>query len=268
VRKTGRTRLAIGAIDVRSLVTHETLSFELAAFHLGETDLTGGVRIARAGSDYEAVREDLLEAMQPGGLPAVIRLLDTHFSETPISIRSLFRDEQRRILHQLIIATLDEAESAFRQLHERYHPLMRFHKRLGVPIPKVLQTAAEFDVNQQVRRLAGEEPLHLVELQTRLREARDEGVAIDESTLIAFSEAIDRASERFHERPDDLDRLELLDGLMDIVWEANLTIDLRRAQNRHYRMRESLRPVIAASANNERWLELFDALGRKLNIAA
>jgi alpha-amylase/alpha-mannosidase (GH57 family) len=267
-RKTGRTRLAIGAIDVRSLVTHETLSFELAAFHLGETELTGGVRVARTGSDYESVREELLEAMQPGGLPAIIRLLDTHFSETPISIRSLFRDEQRRILHQLIIATLDEAESAFRQLHERYHPLMRFHKRLGVPIPKVLQTAAEFDVNQQVRRLAAEETLHLVELQTRLREARDEGVAIDETTLIAFGEAIDRASERFRERPDDLDRLELLDGLMDIVWESSLTIDLRRPQNRYYRMRETLRPVIAASANNERWLELFDALGRKLNIAS
>ena len=268
VRKTGRTRLAIGVIDVRSQITHETMSFELAAFHLGDTELTGGVRVAQAGSDYETVRENLRRAMEPGGIPAVIRLLDTHFHQTPISIRSLFRDEQRRILHELIVATLDEAESAFGQLHERYHPLMRFHKRLGVPIPKVLQTAAEFDVNQQIRRLVREDPPHLVELQTRLREARDEGVAIDETTLMAFGEAIDRASERFRERPDDLDRLELLDTLVEIVSDANLTVDRRRTQNRYFRMRETLRPVIAASANNERWLELFDALGEKLNIAA
>ena len=86
----------------------------------------------------------------------MIRLLDEYFAETPLSIRSLFRDEQRRILNLLCNATLEEAESAFRQLHERYDPLMRFHARLGIPLPKVLHTAAEFDLNMQLRRLLDE----------------------------------------------------------------------------------------------------------------
>ena len=81
-------------------------------------------------------------------------MLDEYFDEPLLSIRSLFRDEQRRILNLLCDATLSEAESAFRQLHERYDPLMRFHAALGVPLPKVLRTAAEFDVNMQLRRMA------------------------------------------------------------------------------------------------------------------
>ncbi|HEX2061131.1 MAG TPA: DUF3536 domain-containing protein, partial [Thermoanaerobaculia bacterium] len=268
IHKAGRARLAIGAIDVRSTITHEIESFEFATLHLGETELTGGVRPVSLSSDYDDVRLELSTAMEPGGIPKVIRLLDMHFGATPISLRSLFRDEQRRVVHELMEATLEEAESAFRQLHERYDPLMRFHTRLGIPMPKVLQTAAEFDLNLQIRRLLDASVLTPAEIEARLREARDERVSLDETTLMAFREAIERASVNFHERPDDLDRLEALDSIVGIVNQAALPIDLRRAQNRYYRMRKTVRPAIHASSGNgaatRRWLELFDALGEKL----
>lgn len=268
IHKAGRARLAIGSIEVRSLITRESASFELAALHLGETELSGGVRVPRG--DYDEVRRALVEAMEPGGISTVIRLLDSHFGETPISIRSLFRDELRRVMHELITTTLDEAESTFRQLHERYDPLMRFHNRLGIPVPQVLRTAAEFDLNQQIRRLL-EEELAPAEIEALLRESRDRGLTLDETTLVAFTNAIERASEGFRERPDDLDRLEDFDAIVTLVRDARLTIDLRRAQNRYYRLRATVRPAIEASATvspaSREWLELFDELGRKLSIA-
>ena len=284
IHKAGRARMAIGAIEVCSTITHESQSFEFAVLHLGETELTGGVRLAdampsperrrraaeRGPSDFPSVRAQLAEAMEPGEIPHVIRLLDQHFGETPISIRSLFRDEQRRMLHELLNNTLEEAESTFRQLHERYDPLVRFHNRLGIPVPKVLRTAAEFDLNLQIRRLVEEDPLPLAEIEVRLREAREENVTLDETTLMAFRQAIERASELFRERPDDFDRLETLAALVSIVRETNLTVDLRAAQNRYYRMRKAVRAAIEASAaHNEearRWVELFDELGDKLSI--
>ena len=268
LHKAGRARLAIGSIEVRSIVTRESERFELAVLHLGETELTGGVRVVRAESDYDEVRAQLAEAMEPGGIPAVIRLLDQRFGRIPISIRSLFRDEQRRILHELLNATLEEAESTFRQLHERYDPLMRFHARLGVPVPKVLQTAAEFDLNLQLRRALADEGVAVAELEARLREASDESVTLDETTLLAFKHAIERAADRFQEHPEDLDRLELFETLAGIVREFDLAADLRRAQNRYYRMLHTVRPAIEASSGNghaaRRWLELFDSLGAKL----
>ena len=56
----------------------------------------------------------------------------------------------------------------------------------------------------------------------RLREAKDEGVALDETTLMSFRQAVERATERFRERADDLDRLETLETLVSIVREAGL----------------------------------------------
>jgi alpha-amylase/alpha-mannosidase (GH57 family) len=271
VHKAGRARMAISAIDIRSLITHETASFELAVLHLGETEITGGVRAVRAPSDFDTVRRQLVDAMEPGGIPTVIRLLDQLFGETPVSIRSLFRDEQRRILHQLLEASLEEAESAFRQLHVRYDPLMRFHTRLGIPVPQVLQTAAEFDLNLQIRRFLEQENPPLAELEAVLRQARDERVGFDAMTPLAFKRAIERAAERFRDRPDDLDRLESYETLVALITEAKIDVDLRRAQNSYYVMRATVRPAIAASAGSgpaaQRWLALFDSLAEKLSIS-
>ena len=144
-------------------------------------------------------------------------MIDEYFAEPLLSIRNLFRDEQRRILDLLCDTTLSEAESAFRQLHERYDPLMRFHATLGVPLPKVLRTAAEFDVNMQLRRLLDADELPLSDIETVLRESRDEGVVLDEATLIALERAVERAALDFSEEPEDLERLERWEAIVGLV---------------------------------------------------
>ena len=270
VDRAGRARLAIARITVQSLITREAAQFEFAVLHLGETELTGGVRPAGERSEYDRIKRELLAAMEPGGIPAAIRLIDDFFAETPLSIRSLFRDEQRRILNILCTTTLVEAESAFRQLHERYDPLMRFHARLGVPLPKVLQTAAEFDVNLQLRRLLDRDPIDIDDIESRLREAQEERVTLDEMTLLALKRAIERTSTKFRQRPDDLGRLESFDAIMTVVNQAGLYINLRQPQNDYYRMRLAIRRGNGAPippADDERWTPLFEELGKKLSIS-
>jgi alpha-amylase/alpha-mannosidase (GH57 family) len=272
IQKAGRARLAVGSITVRSLVTLEEGQFDFAVLHLGETELTGGVCAARTADEYETVKKELVEEVQPGGIPGLIRLLDTFFSESTLSIRSLFRDEQRRIFNLLCNATLEEAESAFRQLHERYDPLMRFHTRLGIPVPKVLKTAAEFDLNVQLRKLLEQDNPPLAEIESRLREASDEMVSVNETTLMTLQQAIERAAARFFQAPNAIDRLESYDSLVSIIRAAQLPVNLRQPQNMYYEMKRSVRPVIAAdneeSREAQQWLVLFDALGEKLSISA
>jgi hypothetical protein len=148
---------------------------------------------------------------------------------------------------------------------------MRYHTNLGIPVPKVLQTAAEFDLNLQIRHLLEEDMTPLAEIEARLRESQEEGVTLDATTIVAFRDAVERASQRFRQRPDDLDRLEAMHTIVTIIRDGKIAIDLRRAQNRYYKMRKALRPAIAASAANsdaaKRWLDLFDELGERLTMA-
>jgi len=267
--RAGRAKMAIGSITVTSRITREEAAFEFAVIHLGETELTGGVRPATSTAHYEAMKRDLSEDLRVNGVSSVIRVLDEYFAEPLLSIRALFRDEQRRILNFLCNATLGEAESAFRQLHERYDPLMRFHATLGVPLPKVLRIAAEFDVNTQLRRLAEADELSLGEMEQLLREARDEGVALDETTLIALTRAVERAAEEFCKSSEDLEKLEQWEAMVSIVRQADVPIDLRKPQNAYYHLKKSVRALIAASSSSSasRWLQHFDALGEKLSMA-
>ncbi|MBV9494657.1 MAG: DUF3536 domain-containing protein, partial [Acidobacteria bacterium] len=244
LQRAGRSRMAVASITVTSRITRESASFEFAVLHLGETELTGGVRETKPSTDYETAKKALGDALQPGELPSVIRLLDRSFAETPISIRSLFRDEQRRILNIICDATLREAESALRSLHERYDPLMRFHATLGVPLPKVLRTAAEFDVNIQLRRLLDDAELRLGEIDERLREARDEKVVLDETTLMTLKRAIERAARDFAAHHDDVAALERWETLVSLVRESKFEVDLRQPQNEYYRMKKTVRPVV------------------------
>jgi alpha-amylase/alpha-mannosidase (GH57 family) len=271
MQKAGRARLAVGSITIRSAITQEQESFQFAVLHLGETELTGGVRSPRPDEDFEAIRAELLATMQPGGIPGIIRLLDAFFAETSVSISSLFRDEQRRIFQILCNTTLEEAESAFRQLHERYDPIMRFHTRLGIPVPKVLQMAAEFDLNVQLRALLEEEVPPLSEIEARFREARDEHVALDEVTRMAVEAAVERAAQRFRDHPEDLDLLEEYEALVSVIRSYGINVDMRTPQNDYYAMMGTVRPAFAASGNGsrhaERWLALFDSLGEKLSIS-
>ncbi|HEX3581722.1 MAG TPA: DUF3536 domain-containing protein, partial [Thermoanaerobaculia bacterium] len=274
VFRAGRARMAIASITVMSMITRETQSYSFAVLHLGETELTGGVRTSHDAAGYENVKQQLAAAFQPGGIPATIRLLDQHFSEHPVSIRSLFRDQQRRILSLICNATLEEAESAFRSLHERYDPLMRFHARLGIPLPKVLQIAAEFDLNVQLRRLLDSGDLVLPEVEARLREAQDERVGLDDMTILALRNAIERAAARFAEDPVDVDKLEAYEAIIALVRSMDIRVSLRRPQTQYYRMASTVRPAIVASSatiqsngQTKRWLALFDSLGEQLSIA-
>jgi alpha-amylase/alpha-mannosidase (GH57 family) len=270
--RAGRAKMAVGSITVTSLITREEADFEFTVIHLGETELTGGVRPAGAAEYYAAMKRDLSEDLRVNGVSSVIRVLDEYFSEPLLSIRALFRDEQRRILNVLCDATLSEAESTFRSLHERYDPLMRFHATLGVPLPRVLRTAAEFDVNMQLRRLLETADLPLAEIGDRLREAREERVVLDETTLMTIERAVERIASESLRTPDDVDLLERFGTLVSLVRESQVKVSLRKPQNDYYRMRKTIRPVVAASAGNgspsaNRWLLHFDALGEKLSIS-
>jgi hypothetical protein len=123
-----------------------------------------------------------------------------------------------------------------------------------------------------LRRIAEADELPLGDFEQRLREARDEGVALDETTLMAVERAIEKAASQFASKPDDLELLERWESIVAHVRAARVEVDLRKPQNEYYRLKKSRRPMMAANAGNgsstaNRWLQHFDALGEKLAIS-
>jgi len=119
----GMQRLAVGRARVNSDITGEECTIGFAVLHLGDHNIIGGVREYMGDEPFSLMRQEIQNAFGRSDVPDVIRLMDTHFETHNYSLWHLFRDEQRKVLGQILESTLNEVEASFRQIYERSFPI-------------------------------------------------------------------------------------------------------------------------------------------------
>jgi alpha-amylase/alpha-mannosidase (GH57 family) len=268
VSEAGMARMAAGRVRITSQITRESAELAFGVLHLGDHNLNGGVRPIEDEAAYRSMVEQLAEVFGTGEYATALRWLDGFFGVQPYSLKSLFRDEQRKILNTILDSTLAESEAAYRQLYEHHAPLMRFLAEIGAPLPKDLRTAAEIVVNIDLRRAfeAGvPQPEHvraLIEGTAAWRLELDvAGLAFALSTTLA------RLAEELRTRPRDQALVWKLEKLVDLAATLPFEVDLSRTQTAYYR---SLQPLDEELAGRDgappEWVEHFRALGEKLRV--
>ena len=88
--------------------------------HFGDHNLTAGVRPMLGDDSFRSLVEPATRAFQSADLPECLRVIDRHFQGATYSLKSLFRDEQRRIVSQIVNSTIGEAESVYRQVYDHH----------------------------------------------------------------------------------------------------------------------------------------------------
>jgi uncharacterized protein DUF3536 len=269
VFESGRARLAVGNGRVCSRITQECANLTFGALHLGDHNVNAGTRYFRGQEDYDGLVKEVSEAFLSGDVPTTLRVLDRQFVGVTYSLKSLFRDEQRRIVSTILDSTLAEAEGSFRQLYERHAPLMRFLGELGTQPPPVLQLTAEFVLNGSLRRAFEEEDLDLDRIRTLLEAAQREHVNLDGAGLsYALRASLDLMMQSFQAEPAAQERLEKMEAVIGMVRRLPFEVNLWRIQNIYYQMLRQVRPEFQARGDEEArtWLAHFDSLGEKLGI--
>jgi hypothetical protein len=109
-----------------------------------------------------------------------------HYLGGPLhSLRSLFRDEQRRVLHAFLTPRIAEVEAACRELVARHAPLVRLLGDLEAPVPQALRAAAEVTINADLREALRAPTLDRARIAGILAEARARGFALDAALTVA-----------------------------------------------------------------------------------
>ena len=198
----GKARLIVGRSKVTFEITGGSDTFSYAAMHLGDHNVNGGVRYFRGEEAYQTLLGEISEAFQRADFPQVIRLMDRHFGESHYSLKSLFRDEQRKILQQILASTGQDLESRYRQITDQYTPLMRFLKDIGAPLPAALKTAADFILNAELRRQFEGGDTDPARIRALLEEAQTDNVELQREALAyAIKAHLDRRLERLTAAP-------------------------------------------------------------------
>lgn len=268
----GRSRLAVGRVKVISRITRESAVLSFGFVHLGDHNISGGVRNFAGDGEYATMSEEVRGAFRRADMPEVLRLLDHHFGELTYSMRSLFRDEQQRALNIVVDSATTDAQTVSTQLYEKHSPLLRYLATLDLPLPKALAGLAEFVLNTMLRSELARQDLAPRRIRELLREAEALNIDLDDVGLsFTFERAIEAAALRFVESPDLLGRLRRLAAAVELAGELPLEIDLSVAQNEFYALMETTLPSFREQAKRGdalavEWSEVFTALGESLRI--
>jgi alpha-amylase/alpha-mannosidase (GH57 family) len=268
----GKAKLAVGRIRVTSDITWNSAAISFAVLHFGDHNLCGGVREFQGEEAYGAMAWEVTEAFSWADFPETIRRIDQHFEASTYSLRSLFRDEQRKILDQIMELTLEEVWSAYGRLYSHNVPLMRFHMELGVPLPRPFQATAEIVLNRNLLEAFRAPDLDLQLIRSILEEARLLQVGLEGAGLeYALRKAIERLAARFQLYPLDSEYLQQLEAAVTLETELPFVVHLWKVQNIYYEMLNSVYPRQRRQSDQGQeeavaWVEHFDALGEKLSV--
>ncbi|MEW6458955.1 MAG: DUF3536 domain-containing protein [Bacillota bacterium] len=268
----GRIRLTVGRARVTSEITRESAALCYGVLYFGDHNLSAGVRAHRDEDAYRALVQAVTAAFEGGSLPEVIRILDRYFEGIPYSLKLLFRDEQRKILDQILASTLADLEANYRHIYEHHASLMRFLGALGIPQPKELRTAAEFVLNTDLRRAFADEEFSLKRIAKLLDQAAACGVPLDSAGLdYVLEQTMERMAGRLQAEPHNLDTLTGLNAAVGLARSLPFTVDLWKVQNIYYELLQRVYSGFEerAAAGDDRarvWIEHFAALGDKLRM--
>jgi alpha-amylase/alpha-mannosidase (GH57 family) len=265
----GRQRLLLGAGTVASTLTLESEAYEYGVLHFGDHGVQAGVRPAGRDGDLAGVAREARAALERGDFAEVIRALDRHFGGASYSLKTLFRDQQRRIVSRVLESTLEEVETRLRLIYEQHAPLLRFLGDLGMPAPPALQSAAEFAVNTSLRRAFEERPLDLEKIRALLDAARLERLALDTSGLaFVLGKGVEELARELAEEPQSLERLEALLSALQLVDELPFELNLWTVQNLFWELANGVYPEFRSrtDAAAREWTERFRELGDKLSV--
>lgn len=264
---TGNFRLAIGRIRVAFNVTHNSETLTYGVLHLGEHNLNCGVRFYQGPEKYGQLLAEAQPAFEHADFPEVIRILDRHFGETHYSLKNLFRDEQFKVLNQILAHTRDEIYNAYKLLSDRYEPLARFLNDLSVPPLRSLAPATEFVLNAELRKQFENGQTDTERVKSLVKQARLTGAALETDTLaFAVKKHFDRLSDELFKSPENVGVLENYSNSASLIPALPFNVNLWKSQNVYGQLSAEVLPKIRIrdDESSRKWTDKFLTLGEHL----
>jgi hypothetical protein len=216
--------------------------------------------------------KELRETFDRADFPESIRIMDRYFGTQSYSLRSLFKDEQRRILTEILSSTRTDLENRNRLIAERYTPLMRFLEDLGTPLPPALKTAADFILHIDIVNQFESEQTDIERLYALLDEAKRRKLHVwDDELIFAISRKMERMIALLQENFGDPALAAHAAQLAGVVRDLPVDPNQWRVRNKYWKMLRDdfaeFRQKSKEDPNAAEFVKHFLALGEQLSFA-
>ncbi len=266
----GKTKLVAGRAKITSEITLELTNVSYGVVHFGDHNIAGGVREFRGLEDYQSTLQEITVAFASGDITELVRVVDNAYGREGNLLRVLFRDEQRKIVQQILASALAEAELAYRQLYENRAPLMHYLRALNFPPVKAFQAAAEFTLNSDFRKSIEGDEISLDRSKGVLEEIEKTGVTLDATSAeFALRKNLETLGEQFRRDPSNLALLQRFDAAVQLARAVPFHVQFWKVQNQYFDVLKNYYPQVRNSNGDNKeagpWLDSFRKLGEKLS---
>ena len=271
VRTAGRTKLLLGRARVTSEITRKTAFVTFGVLHLGDHNISGGVRDFRGEEEYETLTREIGDVFKSADLPEAIRTVDKQFGLGTYSLKLLFRDELRKILHIILDQTLSGTEASHREIYNQHASMMRFLSGMDIPLPDPLHASAKVTLNAGLRRAVSAETLDATAIRGLLEEGSTIGIQLVSAGLgFPLQKRIDAIANDFREKPDDLGLLHRFEEAVEMGHDLPFEVLFWGAQNIYFELLQTVYPgfLTKSREGDEQaalWIGLFRSIGKKLS---
>ena len=262
-------KLALGRILVTSEITRDSRELVFGVIHMNDQILHAGVRDFTDEEDYRQLIDVARRESARGAFAELLNTLDQRLAGMQYSLKSLFKDEQKRILDLILSHTLKEAETSFHHIYQRHGPLLRFLQEMQQPVPEVLRITAEFVINNDLKSSLERDPIDPLRISMLLELAKREGIKLEQAGLAyTAANALTRLMRRLRDEPKNANTLVVVDMLVTLLQLFPFGVNYWEAQNIFYSLLKNqfTRTSENQDAPSREWRERFLALGAKLQV--
>lgn len=270
--ESGTLRMAFGKTSVHSLITHSVKQFYFAVIWLGQNHILGNSSSFIEAAQYDKMKTELTEAFNNSKVADVIGIMQTYFGPEKFSLWNLFKDEQRKVLDQIIRSDVEQAEKEFRSIYQRNYNILLVMNEARLPVPKALLNNLENVINTDLRHIFENGTLHPARLEQLSADALRWQVKIDK-TSIAYA-----AAEKVYHMLRVLDygdaglrELDLILSVFNELAKLEVELDLVEIQNEYFQkgkriIEENPDGHFREPGNKILWMHKYLELGASIQV--
>jgi alpha-amylase/alpha-mannosidase (GH57 family) len=268
----GLRKLAAGKAQISSEITGEHTEVLYIVLHMGDHDMLAGLDAPDAEMAFNRLKQDLWSAFGKSDLTTCIHLIEKHFSSRVFTLWHLFKDERRKILRDILGLPLAEVEASFRQMRERYMPLMQAAKQAHMQIPRALQLIGEYIANADLRKALTAAELDIEGLERSVAEIERFSYTVDRVTIgYDAARIVTACLDSIEPNDNDSHCLSAITKLFRVLRPLSLELNLGRAQNRYFTLGKTAYVWMKSRAEQgdgaaRQWIERFAKIGDYLHV--
>ncbi len=270
--KNGKARMVFGCAEMKSGITWESGTYNFCVFHQGDYNLINFVGEFKGGDDFNHNFEIVRKAFDEGKFSDVISHLEQYFGKTMYSLKSLSKNEQKRIFDAILVSTFEENERIYQQLYESNGQLNKYLTEQDIAPPKIFGAIVETVINARLLKEINCQNPDLFLIERLLCEADGQNISLDLEMLSgAFKEGIEHLAHKIVEAPKDLSMLESFENIVKLLVSLSFPINLWKTQNLCYQLMNKVYQEISekgkdGNATSKQWVKRFNALAATLLI--